>query len=125
MFTVFAMFRKRAGMSMEAFIDYYENHHSKLGVGLPGLVRYTRNYLTPAPYPVGGEVGEPAYDVITEMVFESREAYERGFSGGLSNPRIEAMVIADEERLFDRSQSRLVFVESHTSELKPITPGAR
>jgi hypothetical protein len=96
MFTVFAMFRKREGMSMEDFIDYYENHHSKLGVGMPGLVRYTRNYLTAAPYPVGGEVAEPACDVITEMVFESREAYER-------------------------TQNRLALVESYTSQLKPIT----
>jgi len=116
MFTVFALFRKREGMSMEAFIDYYENHHARLGTGMPGLVRYTRHYLRAAPYPVGRVVAEPGYDAITEMVFTDEAAYEKAFSS-LDNPKIFALVVADEERLFDRDASRLAFVESHSSEL--------
>src|SRR6516225_10021351 len=54
-------FRKRPDMSMEEFMDYYENHHSKLGqkIGkpsIPNAVRYVRRYLTPVKNPVTGEI---------------------------------------------------------------------
>ena len=55
MFKQVCFFRKRPDMTMEEFIDYYENQHSRLSERLgrspsiPNAVRYVRRYLTPAP----------------------------------------------------------------------------
>ncbi len=54
--------RKRADLSMEAFLDYYENQHSQLSKNLgakpalPNAQRYVRRYITPEQNPLTGEV---------------------------------------------------------------------
>ena len=62
--------RKRPDLSMDAFLDYYENQHSQLSKkmgakpALPNAQRYVRRYLTPEPNPLTGEVLDPGYDCI-------------------------------------------------------------
>lgn len=75
-------FRKRPDMTMEEFMDYYENHHSKLGqkIGkssIPNAVRYVRRYLTPVRNPVTGEVHDCGYDCVMEIWWNSREDFEK------------------------------------------------
>jgi hypothetical protein len=58
--------KKRADLTMEQFIDYYENQHSQLAkkIGapppLPNAQRYVRRYVHPEPNPLTGEVYIPA-----------------------------------------------------------------
>ena len=65
--------KKRPDISMEEFMDYYENQHSqlakKLGAkpSLPNAQRYVRRYVTPEPNPLTGEVIHPGYDCIMEI----------------------------------------------------------
>lgn len=102
---------------MEDFIEYYENHHAKLGAALSArMIGYKRTYLRPIPDLLTGEVTEPAYDVITECRFASRESFEE--NGRLmQSPEAVAALIADEENLFDRSVNRRALVEEYESEL--------
>ena len=54
--------KRRADMTMQEFMDYYENQHSQLSkrIGakppLPNAQRYVRRYLTPEKNPLTGEV---------------------------------------------------------------------
>src|SRR5437868_7581163 len=68
MFKQICFFRKRPDMTMEEFMDYYENRHSQLSKrmgrapSIPNAVRYVRRYLTPERNPVTGEVIDPGFD---------------------------------------------------------------
>jgi hypothetical protein len=117
MFKVMILLKRRPGLSMEEFIDYYENHHAPLGVRFaPNMIHYSRHYLRPVADVLEGAVREPEYDVITEVHFESREAFEE--NGELmQDPEALAALIADEERLFDRDKKSRVIVEDYESEL--------
>ncbi len=120
MFTVIGLFKRRPGMTMDEFIHYYENFHSRLGKkAVPTMVSYRRRYLHPVPYPIDGSVMEPEYDVITEMSYADRAAFEDANGKLMGDAALIAMVIEDEEKLFDRSKCRLVFVEDHETDMSP------
>jgi hypothetical protein len=114
------MLKRRTGMTREAFIERYENGHALLGAKhVVGAARYVRRYLEPVPELFTGKIVEPEYDVITELWFESREAYERTMQH-LAEPDVVAEIVADEEALFDRSRHRVFLVEEHDT---PLTEG--
>jgi hypothetical protein len=103
---------------MEAFQDYYENHHAPLCLKYSGGVsRYFRRFLTPHPNPETGETGELPYDVITELWFED-EAVFRGTVHYLSTAIMPDEVVEDEKRLFDRPKLRMATVVECESDLK-------
>jgi nucleotide-binding universal stress UspA family protein len=62
MFKQICFFRKHPDMTMEEFMDYYENQHSTLAKrmgmkpAIPNAVRYVRRYLKPELNPVAGEI---------------------------------------------------------------------
>lgn len=105
--------KRKAGMSMEAFKHYYENHHSVRGTrNFPGMARYTRKYLTPV-----GTDEEPPFDVITETCFETEEDYQRALAHFGSDPAIAEAHFADEENLFDRSTILTFLVDECRTDL--------
>lgn len=105
MFKQICFFRKRPDMTMEEFLDYYENQHSQLAKkaglkpALPNAQRYVRRYLKPEKNPVTGQVIDPGYDCLMEIWWNSREDYERSFAI-ISDPERLPAVMADEARLF-------------------------
>lgn len=107
--------KRRPGMSVEAFRDYYETRHvvlcEKYSVGLK---RYVRRYLEP----VGGE-GELPFDVITELWFDD-EARCRMVAEFVAAGEPPAEVIVDEEKLFDRPASRVAIVVERESDCAAI-----
>ena len=82
MFKQICFFRKRPDMTMDDFMDYYENRHSQLSKrmgrapSIPNAVRYVRRYLTPEKNPVTGEVIDPGFDCIMEIWWNSRADFE-------------------------------------------------
>ena len=117
MFKVMALLKRRPDLSLCAFIDHYEHQHALLGVRyLTVADRYMRHYLNPAPYPLDGQIAEPAYDVLTELWFADRGRYYEGMAQ-LGGPEAGRVIAADEERFLDRARSRLMFVEEHESEM--------
>ena len=115
MFTVIGLFKRRPGMTMDEFINHYENVHAKLGAKcLPTLVEYKRRYLYPVPYPLDGSIVEAEYDVITEMTFVDRAASEAAYAA-LAEGECNILLSEDEENLFDKPKNRLLHVEEHSS----------
>ena len=105
MFRMFVLTKRKAGMSMEAFMDYYENKHSKLAASMSPLMRsYRRNYITPVQWELAGG-GEAPFDCIAEVCFDSEEDFRKNIESVGSDPEKVAMIAKDEENLFDRSKT--------------------
>jgi EthD domain len=105
MFKQICFFRKRPDMSMDEFLDYYENQHSQLAKrmgakpALSNATRYVRRYLTPEMNPVTGEVHDPGFDCIMEIWWNSREDFEAS-QRIIADPERLPHTIADEKNLF-------------------------
>ena len=117
MLKVMLLIKRKPGMSMEEFIDYYENVHAVGDKSGTGIRHYERHYLRPAPYFIGGHVAEAEYDVLTEIWFDDRAAFDAVLTTAAGNPDWVATVAADEENFMDRPRCRAAFVESRDTDL--------
>ena len=116
MFKQMCFFRKRPDMTMDEFMDYYENHHAKLGqkIGtsaIPNATRYVRRYLTPAKNPITGEVHDSGYDCVMEIWWNSREDFERS-QAIISDPARLPFTKADEMKLFATHANPICLIEA-------------
>jgi len=124
MFKQICFFRKRADMTMDEFMDYYENQHSQLSKrqgrapSIPNARRYVRRYLTPEKNPVTGEVIDPGFDCLMEIWWDSREDFERSQAIIASPERID-MVKEDEMNLFASHDNPVVSVIEYDSPMGP------
>ena len=102
--------KRRPGMSMEAFEDYYENHHIPLcSKYMAGIAGYRRNYLVPQRHAESGTNDELPYDVITELIFDDRATFDATVEY-LVNSVMPDDVVEDEKNLFDRPTMRMATV---------------
>ena len=124
MFKQICFFRKRPDMTMDEFLDYYENQHSQLSKrqgrapSLPGAQRYVRRYLVPEKNPVTGEVHDPGYDCLMEIWWNSREDFEASQRAISSPDRID-FVREDEKNLFASHANPVVTVVEYDSPMGP------
>jgi uncharacterized protein (TIGR02118 family) len=101
MFKVLIWARRRADLTGEAFRAYWlETHAPLVARSLDGLRGYTVNTVVAAPQ------GEPPFDGVAELVFETREA----FVGAMRSPGGRA---AAADLASFTSTSGAVFVEQH------------
>lgn len=112
-----ALLRRRADISREAFIDYYETRHVPLILSLlPGIEQYHRSF----PDFEGAYVNDGAapfdFDVVTELWFTDRATYDRAMAK-VADPEIGARIAADEENFLDRTGTRMFLVEEKISAL--------
>jgi hypothetical protein len=125
MFKQICFFKKRPDMTMEQFMDYYENMHSKLAqrmgwsASLPNAQRYVRRYVTPVPNPLTGEVIHPGYDCIMEIWWNTKEDFERGMKGLSADPEKLKIRLEDELQLFATNSNPVVSVVEHDSPVGP------
>ncbi len=106
-YKILLMMRRKPGMSVEAFREYYENHHAPLASRhAAGLIRYVRRYLDHHPHPETGGPDETLFDVITELWFAD-EAIFKGALNHLTTHSMPADIIEDEMKLFDRTSFRI------------------
>jgi hypothetical protein len=116
-YKILLFMKRRPGMSVEAFRDYYETRHAPLGVKhARGMKRYIRRYLDPQPHPETGPGGEMAFDVITELWYDD-EAVWRGTLDYLTTSIMPDVIVADELNLFDRSSFKIATVVERESVL--------
>jgi uncharacterized protein (TIGR02118 family) len=117
--------KRKPGMSIQAFRDYYENHHAPFCAKFSAAVyRYIRRYLEPHGHPETGPAGELPYDVITELWFDNEAAFQSTLSY-LTTSVMPDVVVADEKKLFDRSSFRIVTVVECETDLTPIREAAK
>ena len=117
-------FRKRPDMTMEQFMDYYENQHSQLSKrqgrapSLPGAARYVRRYLVAEKNPVTGTVIDPGFDCIMEIWWHSREDFERS-QAVISSPDRLPAIKEDELNLFASHDNPVCTVIEYDSPMGP------
>ena len=105
MFKQICLFKKRDDMTMEEFINYYENQHSQLAKkaglkpAIPNARRYLRRYLHPEKNPVSGEVHDIGIHCIMEIWWDSREDFENS-QRVIADPERLPHTMADEKNLF-------------------------
>ena len=124
MFKQICFFRKRPDMTMDEFLDYYENQHSQLSKrqgrapSLPGAQRYVRRYLVPEKNPVTGEVHDPGYDCLMEIWWNSREDFEAS-QAIISDPSRLQAIKEDELTLFASHDNPVCTVIEYDSPMGP------
>lgn len=114
MFTRITLLKRRPGMTIEEFRDYYETHHRLIGERV--LAGFAQRYVRRYAVPVSPGLEMPDFDVMTEITFPDRAAHDRCIAA-LSEPSVAAWVMADEDRLFDRAAMRVFTVEEAESVL--------
>lgn len=123
MYKILLLMKRRPGMSVEAFRDYYENHHVPLALKSPsGMTRYMRRFLDPQPHAETGTNEELPYDVITELWFDD-EAVFKGTLKYLSTTVMSDEIVADEMNLFDRTTMRMATVVECETDMSAIRRG--
>ena len=97
-----AFLKAKEGIARAAFIARYETHNVPLILGImPGIIDYRRNFLPE---------GTCDFDVVTEMWFSDQAAFETAMSLA-RNPPAGDLIAEDEEKIFDRSCTRVCVVE--------------
>jgi EthD domain len=118
-------FKKRPDMTMQEFINYYEDMHSKLAQrlglkpSLPNAQRYVRRYLTVEKNPLTHEVIDPGYDCIMEIWWNNRDDYEAAMKGLSADPEILKFRLEDERMLFASNSNPVCTVVEHDSPIGP------
>ncbi|WP_178128944.1 EthD domain-containing protein [Pseudomonas sp. PB120] len=114
MYKCIALLKKRADLSRDQLIDYYENNHAPLIKSLfPGIKEYRRNFLDLE----GAFLSQTAsidFDVVTEIWFEDRAAYDV-FIAENRKPDVARRIAEDELNVFDRNATRMFVVEEKSS----------
>jgi len=80
-------FKRRPGMTVEAFQTHWRTVHAGLIARLPGLRGYVQNHVLPSSY----RKSEPAYDAVAESSFDDTQAMK-----ALAGSPAYAAVLADE-----------------------------
>ncbi len=111
------LLRRKEGMSMEGFKEYYETVHARIGEKYlsPHAIRYFRRYLHPVPGPDESRAeAERSYDVVMEIWFQDQQAFDAAFRD-LRTAEAQAEIVADELKLFNRDYIHGYIVDEHES----------
>ena len=117
-------FKKHPDMTLDEFMDYYENHHTQLSKKLgrspsiPNAVRYVRRYVHPEKNPVTGEVHDVGYDCIMEIWWKRRADFEASQALIASPERLPA-TMEDEAKLFASHANPVCSVVEYDSPMGP------
>ena len=118
MFKVVVLIKRRSGMSMEDFMEYYETQHAPLAVSrVPNFKRYVRHYIRPYGEDIYSGNPEAPYDVLTEIWFDDATDFARGMAY-LEDPETAAIIGADEEMLFEKKSINFMLMEDRESSLE-------
>jgi len=105
--------KKREDLTREQFIDYYENHHAPLIRRLlPSIAEYRRNYFDLSRGTRLDEDRQIGFDVLTEIWFEDRKAWE-DFLAATSDPQIIQQIAEDEQNFIDRTKNLCIGVDEY------------
>jgi uncharacterized protein (TIGR02118 family) len=124
MYKILLFMKRKPGMSVAAFREYYETRHAPLCEKYSTAVtRYIRRYVDPQTHPETGPGGEFAFDVITELWFDDKALYE-SVLGYITTSIMPDEVVADEANLFDRGSFKIAtVVECERRPGDPVTDG--
>ena len=113
---------RRPDVSPEAFRDYYETVHARIGEEISakvGVSRYFRRYVERLAVTGDADPNAFPYDVITEVWFDNREDFERVVNS-VPQGNLPDGVASDEEQFLDRSKTRFITVVECESDLEAL-----
>ena len=125
MVKVIMLIKKRPDLTMEEFIDYYDNHHVPLMHRLltKGAAVHRRNFVIPNVADVGAadnlDATAPDYDVICEVFYEDRETAESVMKD-FQDPRIRRQCEEDEANFLLRGSVKRYIVDAHETLFRPL-----
>src|SRR5207244_2545874 len=108
-----AFFKRKPGMSVEAFHNYWRTTHAAIVVKMPGIRRYVQSHTLLSGY----RKGELAYDGVAEVWFDDTQAMR-----ALVGTKEYAAVRADEPNFIDLSAMGSIITEEHVIKDGPIPP---
>ena len=104
MVKLMSFFKRKQGMSVDAFQAYWRTRHAEVVVKLPGIRRYVQSHTLPSGY----RKGEPVYDGVAEVWVDDTHVM-RAQAG---TPEYAA-VRADEPSFMDVSSLGSIITEEH------------
>lgn len=110
MVKLFAVLRRRRGMSVEEFVEHWRNHHGPLIAGEPTLARHLVRYEQHVRHRPDALSGTEDVDGIAVQWFESID----DFVAFLSEPAYAELVAPDEGRFLDMDRVEFVITEEPT-----------
>lgn len=114
MIKIIYFFKRRPGMTVEAFHEHWRTTHAEIITALPGLRRYVQNHTLPSAY----RKGEPAFDGVAESWFDDTQALK-----ALAGTAQYAAVQADEPAFIDGSTIGSIVTEEHVLKDGPVPSG--
>ncbi len=126
MVKMFAILRRKPGLSPEEFVAHWRDHHGPLIRDTPELARHIVRYeqhVRHRPEGVGAEpnplAGTQDVDGVAVQWFESID----DFAGFISEPAYPELVAPDEQRFIDMSRIEFLITEEPTVVIDgPRTP---
>ena len=117
MIKVISPMKRRSGMSVKDFREYYETRHKIIGEKyLHGFaVKYMRRFTDPL-MDRSGKLSEAEFDVLLEIWYPDMETFN-ACKEKLSEPDVIKEIREDEEKLFDTRYMRTYIVDEHESDL--------
>jgi len=104
-------FKRKPGMSVEAFQNYWRTTHAGIVVKMPGIRKYVQSHTLLSGY----RKGEPAYDGIAEVWFDDTQAMR-----AVTQTSEYGAVRADEPNFIDLSTMGSIITEEHVIKDGPI-----
>ena len=113
MVKLIAFFKRKPGMSVEDFQTYWRTTHADIVAKLPGIRKYVQSHTILSGY----RKGEPVYDGMAELWFDSTDVMR----GQADTPEFAA-VRADEQNFMDVASQGTIITEEHVIKDGPIPP---
>lgn len=109
--------KRRPGMTIPEFREYYETKHRLIGEKyLKGFAsKYMRRFTNPT-VDRDGELRDPEYDVFLEIWYPDQATME-ACGKALSTPEVQQEIREDEEKVFDMRFMRSYVVDESVSDL--------
>ncbi len=110
MVKLFAMLRRRPGMTAEEFLEHWRDHHGPLIAGEPTLARHIVRYEQHVRHLPDAISGTEDVDGVAVQWFRSID----DFVAFISEPAYAELVAPDEQRFLDMSRVEYVITEEPT-----------
>lgn len=102
--------KRKPGMSVEAFQEYWRTSHAELVKKIPELRKYVQCHTLLSGY----RKGEPVYDGVAELWYDDTDTMRR--IADLPESRV---ALADDENFLDMSKMAFILTEEHVQKEGP------
>ncbi len=107
MVKLFALLRRREGMSTEEFVEHWRDRHGPLIAGEPSLARHILRYEQHPRHRPDALSGTEGVDGVAVQWFTSID----DFVGFMSEPAYAQLIAPDEQRFLDMDRVEFIVTE--------------